>query len=126
MYIQVWTKYLPIIKILLKKSANEDQTLTLNKIDFEKLSSVRKAGYKFILIFENGKAGNTIGSSQMARDLATVLSENNDTKYLFRFNTYELTLTPKFLLHIVNKTKQPVPLPTAETTEEASAEEESL
>lgn len=126
MYIQVWTKYLPIIKILLKKSANEDQTLTLNKIDFEKLSSVRKAGYKFLLIFENGKAGNTIGSSQMARDLATVLSENNDTKYLFKFNTYELTLTPKFLLHIVNKTKQPIPLPTAETTEEASAEEESL
>jgi hypothetical protein len=122
MYTQVWSKYLPIIKILLKKAAAADQELTLNRIDFEKLGIARKAGYKFTILFENGKASNTIGSSQLARDLVTVLTENNDVKYLLRFNTYELTLTPKFLLQITNKTKQPVPLPTAETEENATTE----
>jgi hypothetical protein len=124
MYTQVWSKYLPIIKILLKKAAAADQELTLNRIDFEKLGIARKAGYKFTIIFENGKASNTIGSSQLARDLVTVLTENNDVKYLLKFNSYELTLTPKFLLQISNKTKQPVPLPSAETEESATTEED--
>jgi hypothetical protein len=124
MYTQVWSKYLPIIKILLKKAAAADQELTLNRIDFEKLGIARKAGYKFTIIFENGKASNTIGSSQLARDLVTVLTENNDVKYLLKFNSYELTLTPKFLLQITNKTKQPVPLPSAETEESTTTEED--
>jgi hypothetical protein len=120
MYTQVWAKYLPIIKILLKKSIADNQELILNRIDFEKLGIARKAGYKFTILFEEGKAANTIGSSQLARDLATVLLENNDTKYLFKHNTYEITLTPKFLLQIVNKTKNPVPLPSAEPEPEQS------
>jgi hypothetical protein len=123
MYTQVWAKYLPIIKILLKKSITDNQDLTLNRIDFEKLGIARKAGYKFTILFEEGKAANTIGSSQLARDLVTVLLENNDTKYLFKHNTYEVTLTPKFVLQIVNKTKNPVPLPSAEPETEQTEEE---
>ena len=123
MYTQVWAKYLPIIKILLKKSITADQELALNRIDFEKLGIARKAGYKFTILFQDGKAANTIGGIQLARDLATVLLENNDTKYLFKHNTYEVTLTTKFVLQIINKTKQPVPLPTAEPEENSSVEE---
>lgn len=123
MYTQVWAKYLPIIKILLKKSITADQELALNRIDFEKLGIARKAGYKFTISFEEGKAGNTIGGIQLARDLATVLLENNDTKYLFKHNTYEVTLTTKFVLQIINKTKNPVPLPTAEPEPNNSVEE---
>lgn len=123
MYTQVWAKYLPIIKILLKKSITADQELALNRIDFEKLGIARKAGYKFTILFEEGKAGNTIGGIQLARDLATVLLENNDTKYLFKHNTYEVTLTTKFVLQIINKTKNPVPLPTAEPEPNNSVEE---
>lgn len=123
MYTQVWAKYLPIIKILLKKSITADQELALNRIDFEKLGIARKAGYKFTILFEEGKAGNTIGGIQLARDLATVLLENNDTKYLFKHNTYEVTLTTKFVLQIINKTKNPVPLPTAEPEPNNSVED---
>lgn len=123
MYTQVWAKYLPIIKILLKKSINADQELPLNRIDFEKLGIARKAGYKFTIMFEDGKAAGTIGGIQLARDLATVLLENNDTKYLFKHNTYEVTLTTKFVLLLTNKTKNPVPLPTAEPEENTSVED---
>lgn len=123
MYTQVWAKYLPIIKILLKKSITADQELPLNRIDFEKLGIARKAGYKFTINFEDGKASNTIGGIQLARDLATVLLENNDTKYLFKHNSYDVTLTTKFVLLITNKTKNPVPLPTAEPEENSSVED---
>ena len=44
MYTQIWSKYLPIIKILLKRSANGNQTLELNRIDFERAGTGRKAG----------------------------------------------------------------------------------
>lgn len=123
MYTQVWAKYLPIIRILLKKSITADQELPLNRIDFEKLGIARKAGYKFTIVFQDGKAGNTIGGIQLARDLATVLLENNDTKYLFKYNTYEVTLTTRFVLQITNKTKNPVPLPSAEPEANDTVEE---
>ena len=123
MYTTAWVKYLPIIKILLKKSLQTDQELPLNRIDFEKLGLARKATNKFTVVFENGKAANTVGSTQIARDMVTVLSENNDTKFLFKHNTYEITLNSKFTLVIVNKTKNPVPLPTAEPETNTAVEE---
>ena len=36
MYTQIWNKYLPIIRILLKRSTGSDQTLNLNATDFER------------------------------------------------------------------------------------------
>ena len=36
MYNHIWKKYLPIIKILLKKSVAEEQVLALNRVDFER------------------------------------------------------------------------------------------
>ena len=39
MYTHIWKKYLPIIRILLKKSITESQVLDLNRIDFERASS---------------------------------------------------------------------------------------
>lgn len=123
MYTTVWAKYLPIVKILMKKSLQADQELPLNRIDFEKLGLARKATTKFAIGFENGKPTNTIGTTQIARDLVTVLSENNDTKFLFKHNDYDLTLTSKFVLQIVNKTKNPIPLPSAEPETNEPVEE---
>ena len=53
LYVHVWNKYLPIIRILMKKSAAGAQTLDLNRIDFEKAGSGRIAGYKFTIDLEN-------------------------------------------------------------------------
>src|SRR3990170_2641378 len=73
MYVHVWTKYLPIIKIMLKKSSAGNQTLDLNRIDFERAGSGRKAGYKFTIEFINGRVTNIISGSPLASDLAAVL-----------------------------------------------------
>ena len=63
MYAQIWTKYLPIIRILLKRTKQDNQVLDLNRIDFERMGTGRKAGYKFTIEFKNGKVANLISSS---------------------------------------------------------------
>lgn len=116
MYTHIWLKYLPIIRILLKKSATGDQTLNLNRPDFEKAGIARKAGYKFTIEFKNGKVANVISTSQLALDLATVLLEDGTVKGLFATGNYEVSLNTKFQLSIKNCTPQPATLDLEETT----------
>lgn len=102
MYTHIWLKYLPIIKILLKKSATAEQTLNLNRIDFERAGSGRKAGYKFTIEFINGRVANVISSSPLAMDLATVLLDDAVLKQLMATNNYQVSLNTKFQVMIKN------------------------
>jgi|SRR5882724_554752 hypothetical protein len=104
MYTHIWNKYLPIIRILLKKSASGDQTLNLNRIDFERAGTGRKAGYKFMIQLNNGRVANVISTSPLALDLATVLLEDAVVKELVRTNNYEVSLNTKFQVSIKNTT----------------------
>lgn len=115
MYTHIWLKYLPIIRILMKKSAAADQTLNLNRPDFEKAGIARKAGYKFTIEYKNGKVANVISTSQLALDLAAVMLEDAATKALFAANNYEVSLNTKFQLLIKNCTPQPEALALEET-----------
>src|SRR3981081_2602584 len=96
MYNHIWKKYLPIIKILMKKSAAEDQVLDLNRIDFERAGTGRKAGYKFMIELTNGRVANVISTSTLAMDLAAVLLEDAVVKELVRTNNYQVSLNTKF------------------------------
>ncbi len=102
MYTQVWTKYLPIIRILLKRSASAEQTLDMNRIDFERAGSGRKAGYKFIIEFRKGRVSNLISSSPLASNLAAVLLQDPVVKDLFLKVDYDISLNTRFQLHIKN------------------------
>lgn len=116
MYTHIWNKYLPIIKILLKRSVGGDQTLDLNRIDFERAGSGRKAGYKFNIDFSKGKVTNVISGSQLASDLAAVLQQDGILKTLLSENDYQLVLNTKFQLSIKNVTpKNELVLEEAET-----------
>ena len=102
MYTQVWTKYLPIIRILLKRSATEEQSLDMNRIDFERAGSGRKAGYKFTIEFRKGRVSNLISSSPLASNLAAVLLQDPVVKDLFQKIDYDISLNTRFQLHIKN------------------------
>lgn len=54
-YIGIWTRYLPIIKILIKKSVEKKEVLEMNKIDFASVGDRKSSGYSFNIIIENGK-----------------------------------------------------------------------
>lgn len=100
MYIVTWNKYLPVIKILLKRAVAEDQSLVLNSTDFQKTAVVKKTGFSFNLQFSNGKATNLIGASLPAKDLASVLMEDSVVKELFTQKAFHINMDAKFRLGI--------------------------
>jgi hypothetical protein len=102
MYNHIWKKYLPIIKILLKKSLSEEQVLTLNRIDFERAGTGRKAGYKFKIEFTDGKVGNVISGSTLAMHLAQVILEDDSVKEILNEHNFHVSLNTRFQLIIKN------------------------
>jgi hypothetical protein len=109
MYTHIWNKYLPIIRILLKRSAAVDQTLQLNRVDFERAGSGRKAGYSFHIDFSKGRVTNVISSSSLARDLAAAMQQDDGIKPLLLDNEYQIGLSTKFQLSIKNCNLQASP-----------------
>ena len=107
MYTHIWLKYLPIIKILMKRAASGDQNLDLNRIDFERAGTGRKAGYKFTIEFTNGRVANVISNSPLAPDLATVILQDDVIKTLLANNNYQVSLNTRFQLSIKNVSPQP-------------------
>lgn len=96
MYTSVWTKYLPIMRIQIKKSAAADQTLDLNLPDFERAGIARKSGYKFNIVFSKGRVDNVIISSPLASNLAQVLLGDPVIKELFMKSDYHVGMNTKF------------------------------
>ena len=86
----------------MKKSATEDQTLDLNRVDFERAGTGRKAGYKFNIEFTDGKVGNVISGSALAMNLASVILEDDSAKQIINENNYEISLNTKFQLSVKN------------------------
>ncbi|HEY1113600.1 MAG TPA: hypothetical protein VGE66_08555 [Chitinophagaceae bacterium] len=123
MYTQIWNKYLPIIRILLKRATGSDQTLNLNATDFERAGATRKSGYKFHINFVNGRVDNILSASPIARDLADVLLQDPMVKELFSRADYFITMDAKFNLGIRFAAR---PEATGEeVTEEATIAEEA-
>ena len=102
MYVHVWNKYLPIIKILMKKANAGNQTLDLNRIDFERAGSGRKAGYKFTIEFVQGRVSNVISGSPLASDLAVVLLQDPASRAILAVSDINISLNTKFQLAIIN------------------------
>jgi hypothetical protein len=100
MYILTWNKYLPVIKILLKRAIAEDQSLALNSTDFQKTAVVKKTGFSFSIQFSNGRATNLIGASLPAKDLASVLMEDTTVKELLTKKDFHINMDAKFRLGI--------------------------
>jgi len=122
MYNHIWKKYLPFINIHLKKSATEDQVLILNRVDFERAGTGRKAGYKFTIQLTNGRVSNVISGSPLAMNLASVLLEDENTKKIIKDKMYEISLNTRFQLATKNITPaaQNAPLKEEVPTEEVA------
>ncbi|MFL5740645.1 MAG: hypothetical protein ACJ75B_10540 [Flavisolibacter sp.] len=107
MYTQVWDKYLPIIRILLKRSQASDQLLEMNLTDFEKAAVGRRDSYNFSIHFRNGRPDNPI-TSKVAKDLSEILLKDDTVKDLFTRNGYDFQMNKKFQLNIRQVAKAPV------------------
>ena len=103
MYTQIWNKYLPVIRILLKKSATAEQRLGLNRIDFERGGRSRKPTCSFNIDLIKGHFG-AVSQSVPARELVATLLDDDVTKSLLRKNHYHISLNADFQLKIINNT----------------------
>ncbi len=120
MFSQVWNKYLPIIKILMKRAASGDvQTMDMNKTDFERAAGGRKAKFTFNVNLHKGRIQNVTSPPPVARELATILQEDEMTRQLVRQFDYDFALNGSFQLSLKNIS------PAVESTTDATAEEEA-
>jgi len=72
----------------------------MNRIDFERAGSGRKAGYKFNIKINNGRVTNVISGSALALDLAEVLLQDEAAKQIISRSDYSLSFNPRFQLII--------------------------
>lgn len=100
MYTTVWAKYLPIIRIVLKRSLAAEQMLSLNAADFQNAGLSKKTGHKFLLRFREGKVDNVVIDLPLASSLATTLLADEKSRELFAANEFHISLNAKFELSI--------------------------
>jgi hypothetical protein len=78
--IALWTKYLPAIRILLKKAVNEAQKISFNKIELQSIDNRKNANFSFNMEIHNGKIENSMAVPPMGKDLFAVLNSDMLTK----------------------------------------------
>jgi hypothetical protein len=122
-FISVWTKYLSVIRILIKKSATQEQILGINRIDFERAGATNKSGYRFTVNFVDGRPDALFSGNDLVQTFISVLSSDEVINDHLLKNNYTFTFTSKYQLHIKNTLiKQTEELP-ALTEEEIFASE---
>jgi hypothetical protein len=99
-YITTWKKYLPVIRLHLKKSFNEEQQFKLNIQDFESAGDRAKSGYTFNIQMENGKVINNISGSAVARDLYESLKSDDAIKAMLQGKSVKISVGKSFILSI--------------------------
>ena len=99
-YLATWKKYLPVIRLHIKKSLNEDQNFKLNITDFESAGDRGKSGYTFTVTIENGKVMNNISGSAVARDLYEALKSDEAIKAMLQDKSIKISVGKSFILSI--------------------------
>jgi hypothetical protein len=99
MFTYTWKKYIPVIKILMKRSMEADQMLQINRIDFEKATRSRKNACSFSIELKKGRLV-PIGTLGAGKDLADVLQEDDGIKALLANNIFSFSFNSSFELSI--------------------------
>jgi len=117
MFTQTWNKYLPIIKILLKRSVNGPQTLDMNSTDFQRAAGGRKVKYTFSFMLIKGRL--------LAKELIVLLQADEMTRKLIRAQDFEMMMNNSFQLTIKNCTPPETEQPETLATDPAEVNEET-
>ena len=107
----VWSKYLPAIKILIKKAAATEQLLGMNRNDFERAAGIKKSGYRFAINFSNGKADALFSGNDIVQAFIRIMLEDATIQALFTEGKYAFLFNNKYQLQIKNTGSQNKALP---------------
>ena len=101
MFRQTWKIYLPVIIILIKKSATGEQSLSMNHTDFERAAGGRKIKFSFSAIeINNGRIPISSKLTPLASDLVMLLQEDDQSKKLLANRKFEFAMSNDFMLAI--------------------------
>ena len=114
----IWDKYLPILRIVFKRSVASEQKLALNAPDFERAGFKRKSGYKFLIKLKDGRLDNVLIDMPLASSLATALLSDPVIKELASENEIHISMNAKYELTIRHLISQPEEQPVATTADE--------
>jgi hypothetical protein len=114
MYTYTWKKYLPVIRLHLKKAVTDEQKISLNRTDFEKTTRLRKPACSFSVELKKGKFSG-VNQSVPARDLLDILMEDEGARTLLQQGHYAVNFNSDFQLTI--KSVVPIPEETAGNNE---------
>jgi hypothetical protein len=107
MFLALWTKYLPVIRILLKKSVKEEQQVSLGKLELQSADSRKNANYTFSITIVNGKVENGIGGKPIGKDLFSILNNDLMVSDFMQDKTITISLGKNSLLTLKS---EPVPV----------------
>lgn len=101
LFLSAWKKYIPVIRILLKKSAEEIQVLNMNRTDFER-DAKRKLGYSFAVRFSNARPDIIASRSEIIQSFTQSLLNDDVISKMLLKHDYTFTLNNKYQLEIKN------------------------
>ena len=116
MYTYTWKKYLPVIRLHLKKAVTDEQKISLNRTDFEKTTRLRKPACTFSVELKKGKFSG-VNQSVPARDLLDILMEDEGARALLQQGHYAVHFNSDFQLSIKSVVE-----PSADVNAESPAE----
>ncbi len=96
----VWKRYMPAIRILIKKAIAEEQVITINQSDIEKAVGIKKSGYRFSINFIKDKPELLYSNNDIAQGYITALAEDEIIKEYLRNNDYTFSFNSKYQLQI--------------------------
>jgi hypothetical protein len=99
-YLQLWMKYTAVLRVLLKKTDNENQKLQLYKHEFNHLGGRPVSNYSFSFEIVNGKVLNKISATSIAGDLVQILVNNTEIKNLLKDRSVKFSMEKSFELQI--------------------------
>ena len=110
LYQLVWQKYVPVIRILLKKSAVAEQAFTLNRTDFERAGIGRKAGYKFSISFIDSRPNLIFAGNEFVQSFILAVQDDQVIREHFQQNNYTFMFGSNYQLQIKNTSKEELSL----------------
>jgi hypothetical protein len=108
-FFHTWVKYIPIIRILLKRSLKEEQKLEMNSIDFIRAAGGRKVKFDFSFTLLNGRLENLELPTPLGKGLIDALQDDEVSKQFVKTNQFHFSMNKNFELMIRNTSPAPKP-----------------
>lgn len=100
-YWALWTKYLPAIRILLKKAIAEEQQMAVGKLELQSVDTRKNVNFSFIMEIHHGKIENSLKVHALGKDLFSVLNGDPVARAFLRDKNVVFELTKATMLKIL-------------------------